>query len=384
MKKRNNPLYISEMYLKKLLEKGVKEGVFPGAAAGVFYVSEGYRKKVISYSGYAALQPELIKIKKENAFDLASLTKPLATTLAVLCLVNEKKVKLNDTLPFLLQKDVMGDKKTITLEQLLSHSSGLPAHREYFKKLKDIPSTQRKKQLDVLLLEEELGSHPGTRTVYSDLGFMLLGRIIETQSGCDLDQFVKEKVMKPIGLENRIIFRPIGGNKNSKKEPQAGKNFVATENCTWRGKVLCGEVHDDNSYVIGGISGHSGIFGDIESVLELTVLILDLLKGRRTHPNIKKTDLQRFLKRQNQATETTWALGFDTPSQPGSSSGRFLSRSSVGHLGFTGTSFWIDPEKELVVVLLSNRVHPNRSNEMIRKFRPFFHDAVVGKLFPPN
>jgi CubicO group peptidase (beta-lactamase class C family) len=213
---------------------------------------------------------------------------------------------------------------------------------------------------------------------------MLLGRIIEIKSGCDLDQFVKEKVMKPIGLENRIIFRPLYGKQKSKKEPQPERKFVATENCTWRGKVLCGEVHDDNSYVMGGISGHSGIFGDIESVLELTVSVLDLLKGRTTHPNINKKDLQGFLKKQNQTIKTTWALGFDTPSQQESSGGGFLSKSSVGHLGFTGTSFWIDPERDLVIVLLSNRVHPNRNNNKIRKFRPFFHDSVIKKIITPN
>ena len=152
--------------------------------------------------------------------------------------------------------------------------------------------------------------------------------------------------------------------------------FAPTENCAWRGRILCAEVHDDNAYVMGGVAGHAGLFGDIHSVLRLSTFILDMWLGDAVHPNINNEDLRRCMERQNIGA-STWGLGFDTPSEKGSSGGRFLSAVSAGHLGFTGTSFWIDKEKQLVMVLLTNRVHPRRDNEGIKDFRPLFHDTVV-------
>jgi CubicO group peptidase (beta-lactamase class C family) len=381
MNKKNTPPELSEEYVKKLLKKGVEDGVFPGAAAGIFFRKKEKKKKVIACYGNAVLIPKKRALEKGSIFDLASLTKPLATTLAILCLLNEKKISLDDSLSSLLQRNVMGEKEKITLRQILHHTSGLPAHREYFKKLQELPHKERKDILETWILDEEIDFAPGTKAEYSDLGYMLLGRIIECKSGEKLDYFIDKKIMRPMGLENRIFFKKIKGGKGT---PKKNKNFVATEKCPWRKKVLRGEVHDDNCFVLGGISGHCGLFGDIESVLDLCVFLLDIWKKRKKHPKISSTDLQTFLGWQDPAIETTRVLGFDTPSATGSSGGRFLSRSSVGHLGFTGTSFWIDPEKELVVVLLSNRVHPNRDNEKIKKFRPFFHDTVIGKLFPHN
>jgi CubicO group peptidase (beta-lactamase class C family) len=133
---------------------------------------------------------------------------------------------------------------------------------------------------------------------------------------------------------------------------------------------------------MGGVAGHSGLFGNIEGVTAYTGLILDLWKGAAAHPNIQKDDLGAFLARQEKIPGSTWALGFDTPAAKDSSSGVHLSKKSVGHLGFTGTSFWIDPEKDVVIVLLSNRVHPGRENTKIKKFRPYFYDRVMERLFP--
>jgi CubicO group peptidase (beta-lactamase class C family) len=382
LNKENTPLELSEKYVKKLLIEGVENGVFAGAAAGIFYRKKTKKNKIITHHGNASLVPHKRKLQQKYIFDLASLTKPLATTLATLCLLNEKKLDLEDNLPSLLQRNVMGARKRITLRNILNHTSGLPAHREYFKKLREVPFKERKKTLEKLILEEKLESTPGTKTEYSDLGFMLLGQIIEKKTGEPLDSFVDKKIMQPFGLENKIFFKKTKGYKVTKSNE---KNiFVATEKCPWRKKVLCGQVHDDNCFVLGGIAGHSGLFGDIESVLDICVSVLDVWKKRKKHPNINHEHLHMFLNWQDQKTETPRVLGFDRPSAKESSSGKLFSRSSVGHLGFTGTSFWIDPEKELVVVLLSNRVHPTRKNEKIRNFRPFFHDEVLGKIFPPN
>jgi len=377
MKREKTPLLILQKEIKKLLEKGVSAGVFPSAAAGIICGLGKEKKEVISHCGNAILDPVKRKLKKNNFFDLASLTKPLATALATLCLVKEKKISIDEKLDSLLQKKIQGEKSKITTQNLLNHSTGLPAYRAYFKILREREIKNKNKVVENLILQEPLEYAPGTRGLYSDLGFILLGRIIETKAGCSLAQYVEEKVLKPFRLEKKIFFNPLGeGRKNL---PQT--DFVATEKCPWRKKTLCGEVHDDNCYTMGGVAGHSGLFGNIEGVTTYTGMILDMWKGAAEHPNINNEDLVQFLTRQHNIPGSSWALGFDTPSPKDSSSGHYLSQKSVGHLGFTGTSFWIDPEKDVVIILLSNRVHPSRENIKIKRFRPYFHDRVMERLF---
>jgi CubicO group peptidase (beta-lactamase class C family) len=363
--------------IKKLLEKGVYEGIFPCAAAGISIGIGKNKRQIITYCGNKSQYPEKTKLKKNTYFDLASLTKPLATTMAILCLIKMKKVDVDEKLPSLLEKTIKDEKKIITLRQLLGHCSGFPAHREYFKILKDTPTNKRKDLVDVLLLKEALEYTPGTKTIYSDLGFMLLGRIIEKKSGDTLDQFIKEWVLQPLDLEKNIFFNPLFDHNHI----QRNKEFAATENCPWRKKTLCGEVHDDNSYAMGGVTGHCGLFGDIESVTTYAGLILDMWKGAAKHPNIENRDLVDFLVGQKKIPGSNRALGFDTPGKSASSTGKHFSKKTVGHLGFSGTSFWIDPEKDVVVVLLTNRVHPSRDNTNIKQFRPYFHDMVMERIF---
>ena len=308
-----------------------------------------------------------------TVFDLASLTKPLATTLSILCLIKDTCISLDDSLDFLLEKEVPLEKKNITLRHLLNHCSGFPDYIPYFYKLAEFSGEQRKKILQSWVVEEPLVCAPGEKSIYSDLGFMVLGWIVEKKSGMTLEQFVFEKILKPLGLQETVFFQPL---HRKKKE----RHFAATEKCAWRNRVVIGEVHDYNTHAVGGVSGQAGLFGDIRGVLELTTALLDQWQGRSSHPNYRTDDLKTFLERPNRAYKSTWALGFDTPSEKGSSSGRYFSKRSVGHLGFTGTSFWIDPEKDLVVVLLTNRVHPDKENNRIKEFRPLFHDTVVELL----
>ena len=373
MKSNKLPEVTLKKDINKILIKGVEEGVFPCAASGIFYRQNGERKEIINFVGNAALFPVKRELKKNDFFDLASLTKPLATTLAVLCLVKMKKISLDEKISSIFNKKVKEEKKGINIRQLLSHSAGFPAHRDYFTLLRDVPDKEKSDKILTLLLNEKIEYEPGSQSVYSDLGFMLLGKIIEKRGGCSLAEFVEKKVLKPIHLQNKIFYNPL--HSENKK-----KGFVATEKCTWRNKVLTGEVHDDNCYAMGGIAGHSGLFGNIEGVTDYTCFILDMWKNRVNHPNIANKDLKKFLTRQP-IPGSCWALGFDTPAVKESSSGKHFTSASVGHLGFTGTSFWIDPIKEIVVVLLTNRVHPDRANIQIRKFRPLFHDYVMEKIF---
>ena len=378
MKSKKNPEITAPRDIKILLKKGVFEGVFPCAAAGVSLGVGKEKRKNIAYFGKASLCPEKRKLKKNTYFDLASLTKPLATTMAILCLIKMKKIDLEEKLPSLLEKKIKGEKENITINQLLGHCSGFPAHREYFRTLEDVPVNKRGGFVENLLLGEELEYIPKSKAIYSDLGFMLLGKIIEKKSGYPLEQFVKEKVFQPINLEKNLFFNPLFGSNYM----HSTKEFAATESCSWRKKILQGEVHDDNCYAMGGVTGHSGLFGDIEGVTACAGLILDMWKGVASHPNIENVDLGNFLIRQKNIPGSSRTLGFDTPTKNGSSSGKYFSKKSVGHLGFSGTSFWIDPEKDVVVVLLSNRVHPSRENTKIKQFRPYFHDMVIKTIFP--
>ena len=361
-----------------LLRQGVNEGVFPGAAAAIAQGLAAERKEWLGCWGSAALLPEPAPLTLATCFDLASLTKPLATTLAILALVEAGTIGLEEPLADLLQRTVPEDKEKIRLAQLLSHSSGLAAHRPYYRQVKEIAPAARREAMERAILAEPLEAEPGSKAIYSDLGFMLLGWIVEAQSGTPLDSFVRERIYRPLGLAEALFFRPLavaGGREEC---------FAATEQCPWRGRVLRGEVSDDNTHILGGVAGQAGLFGHVAAVLRLVCTLLDCWQGRATHPAFSRATLSAFLVKEGSVAASTWALGFDTPSPVGSSAGRFFSPQSVGHLGFTGTSFWLDPTRDLAVVLLSNRVHPSRENSGIKAFRPRFHDTVSAALSPPG
>jgi CubicO group peptidase (beta-lactamase class C family) len=222
-----------------------------------------------------------------------------------------------------------------------------------------------------LIKEEALIYEKGEKSLYSDLGFMLLGLVIERLAGTPLDQFVYHNIVHPLKARP-LCYLP------TDQEGAAGRrsmiNLIApTEWDSWRGRLLCGEVHDENAAALGGVAGHAGLFGTAEAVLAITGA---WLMGYCRKPSILDPEVVReFSMRQNTPVGTSWALGWDTPSSP-SSAGQYFSIQSFGHLGYTGTSIWIDPVRELEVVLLSNRVHPTRKNEGIRAFRPAIHDLV--------
>ncbi len=358
--------------LDPFIKKAINDKIFPGAAVGIS-IHDGIKKNIFTGAwGYSSLLPQQKKIKKEVMFDLASLTKPLATTLAILCLIQEKKLDLDFPLSSLLRQEIPSDKKDIRLRHLLNHCSGLAAYHPFYENLILIEENERRKStLLHSILQDTLIYPIGGKALYSDLGFILLGMIVEIQSGQPLDIYVKNRVMAPLMLAEKIIFNPLQKNI---------KEFAATQDCPWRKKILAGEVDDENTYAVGGVSGQAGLFAAVDDVLSLTSFLLDVWHYQASHPYFSKEILKEFFKRQKMVADSTWGLGFDTPSEIGSAAGRFLSRESVGHLGFTGTSFWIDPKRGLVIVLLTNRIHPSRENNKIRAFRPLFHEYVIEAL----
>ena len=358
--------------IRSLLSEADKKGIFPGAAASIYINNSNYKNNILVNVGECQRYPRKIKLKSNTYFDLASLTKPLVTSLLLISLIDKKIINLNQKLNEFIPADIPRDKKDITILQLLNHSSGLSAHRPYFKQLAWLPENERPAEMLRLIMAEPLEYSPGSTCLYSDLGFILLGFLIEKVAGVGLDHYFKRKVAAPLRLGRGLFYNRLPACRRG--------SYAATEDCPWRGRVMRGQVSDENCWVLGGVAGHAGLFGRLDEVSSLVAALLEIWQGRMTHPFLSTQGVKTFLEAQSGVPGSTWGLGFDRPTPGGSSSGRYLSARSVGHLGFTGTSFWIDPDRDLAIVLLSNRVHPSRDNELIKEFRPYFHDRVIELL----
>jgi len=213
----------------------------------------------------------------------------------------------------------------------------------------------------------------GTRALYSDLGFMLLGAVIEEVSGMSLDRYCFDRIYKPLGLRS-TSFVDLSVLRTRRLEPIADM-IAPTERCPWRKRILCGEVHDDNAYAMGGVAGHAGLFSSAHDVDRIATVLRECYDGQSLF--LPGAVVREFWHRDEAVSSSTWALGWDTPSPRDSTAGSEFSRHAVGHVGFTGTSIWIDLEREMHVIVLSNRVHPTRDNEKIKEFRPVIHDLSV-------
>lgn len=345
-----------------LMNKGLREHVFPGA---VLLVGKGDAQLFLQSYGKADLFSNR-SMTPETVFDLASLTKPLATALAVAKLVDRGRIALDrpaaDWLP-----ELPGDKAAITVRQLLCHRSGLPAHRLFCMILKNLDPLERKKAVLGLIAQTPLETPPGISTLYSDLGFMLLCRLVERVAGCALDRFLAEQIYGPMGIDD-LFFVRLPTNFSSRHA------FAATELCPVRCRLLVGEVHDDNAWYAGGVEGHAGLFGTARAVFFLLRRLAAEHRGLVSTPVLSKKILDFIFKN---SFEDHFSLGFDRPAAENSSAGRYFSKNSVGHLGFTGVSFWMDPTTDVTVVLLTNRVHPFRWHNRLVDFRPKIHDRIV-------
>jgi serine-type D-Ala-D-Ala carboxypeptidase len=348
-----------------LMKEGVERGIFPGAvllaaARGVVVWHQAYGVADL-FNGRA--------MHCDTVFDLASLTKPLATTLAVMLLVQQGRLALDGPCHEYWPRFRGNGKEHIAIRHLLSHTAGLPAWRPYYLRLMNVPMDRRGDLVRQWVLDEPLGAAPGERAEYSDIGFMVLQWIVERVTGERLDQFWAEAILKPLS-PGSLFFSGQG-------PPLTAHSFAATELCPWRGRLLVGEVHDDNAHVLGGVAGHAGLFGTAHAIWSLLQGVLSSELGSVRHALFDRVILSTFFQRQ---FETTWALGFDTPDERGSSSGSHFSKGSMGHLGFTGTSFWMDRQRNIILVLLTNRVHPSRYSTGIKEFRPKLHDAVMSAI----
>lgn len=351
--------------IDKLFLKALNDNVFPGAAFSFSRWEGTDYTRYVKHYGCAELKPEKKELTKDHIFDLASLTKPLATVPVLLALF-EKNIIQPQTRLAELFSICPPDKKEITIKNLMSHRAGFIAHKEYFTELVKIPEKDRKELLLKKIFKEKLLAEPGNNSYYSDIGFMLLGLIIEKITAKNLSELASEWIFTPSGLQNDLFFPGLS--------EKGGNLYVSTEKCLWSSEMLCGTVHDDNCRAMAGVAGHAGLFGTIQGVGSFCEQLLDQWQGRGQHPAYSNNMLKKILTR---VDNSTWTMGFDMVSKKESSSGHYFSEETVGHLGFTGTSFWIDPVKNCIAVLLSNRVHPSRENLKIKKFRPIFHDLLL-------
>jgi CubicO group peptidase (beta-lactamase class C family) len=349
-----------------LLDRAVKDHAFPGGVLAVGWNGQ-LVERAFGRLTYDAKSP---KVRDATIYDVASLTKPIVTTSAIMMLVAEGRVDLDAPVSRYLPDWTSGAntnqqgnwRNKVTVRELLLHTSGLPAHREFYKSAKGHDAILKRAHAEPLV------AGPGTKVEYSDLGFMLLGEIVERLTGETLDEFAREELFAPLGMSHSY-FNP----------PRSLRAQIApTENDTaFRKRQLQGEVDDANAFAMGGIAGHAGLFSTAQDISVFAQMMLN--GGMYAQERIfSRAIVDQFTARVN-VGDSARALGWDVPTE-NSSSGHYMSQRAYGHNGFTGTSLWIDPDKNLFVVLLTNRLYPSVANDKIRQVRPALHDAIIAGL----
>jgi CubicO group peptidase (beta-lactamase class C family) len=358
------------------LEAGVNAGVFPGASAAIGWQG----KRVLVQAGRFIYDSTSSVVTQQTIYDCASLTKVVATTTMAMMLVDRGLLELDAPLASYLPEFLEADdprpeaRRMVTIRHLLAHTSGLPAYVKFFLR------ARRPEHVLTEAISLSLEQPPGERTVYSDVGFILLGEAlvrIAAQAARpgqphQLDDFCAWEIFQPL-LMASTMFAP----------PKELRSVVppTEEDDEFRRHLVHGEVHDENAWVMGGIAPHSGLFSTAPDLAVFCQFMLN--EGNWFGKQLVQPEtIREFTCNQPAVNGAPRGLGWDKPSPP-SSSGKYFSPASYGHLGFTGTSIWIDPEQQLYVVLLTNRIHPTRANEAIRTFRPAFHDSVVKALNVP-
>ncbi|MFI5311124.1 MAG: glycoside hydrolase family 3 N-terminal domain-containing protein [Gemmatimonadales bacterium] len=343
--------------LRTVLDRAVADSAFPGAFAVV-----GRHDRIVAQYGAGRLDwAPSPRPDEHTLWDLASLTKVVATTSAMMQLVEQKRVDLDAPVQRYLPQWTGPGKEKVTVRRLLTHSSGLPAWRPIYKEA-DSPEAAM-----ALVYATPLDTLPGVRMVYSDLGAILLGEIVRTVTGQRIDGWFAEHVARPLKLAE-TMFTP-----SASLLPR----IAPTEVDPWRQRHLRGEVHDENSSALGGVAGHAGLFSTAHDLARIARLYLNhgTLDGARL---FSAETIRQFTTVQD-STLSNRALGWETPTGQ-NSAGHLMSRPAFGHTGFTGTSIWIDPTHDLFVILLTNRVNPTRANTKITRVRQLLADAIVRTL----
>jgi len=342
--------------VESVVNNGIKDKAYPGAVVLI------WQNGSIIYEnsfGKFTYDENSSDVNINTMFDLASLTKVIATTTATMLCLDRGLFNLDDKVVKYIPEFGKNNKENITIKNLLLHNSGLPAFIRFYER-----GLNNNEVLNEIY-SSKLENIPGEKSIYSDLGFITLGKIIEKVTGKTLDKFCADEIFKPLAM-NSTYFNV----------PDSLKKFCAPTEIDnyWRMKTIQGEVHDENSYILNGVAGHAGLFSTAEDISKLMAMLMN--KGKINGKEfLKSSTIEMFIKRYG--SESTRALGWDTKSEKGSTAGNFFSSNSFGHLGFTGTSVWADPVRNLFVVFLTNRVYPTRENSGLTKVRPALHNAVI-------
>lgn len=371
--------------VERALDKAIEKQEIPGAVVLARMPREGELLEYAWVRGLAVARPERLPMRRDTIFDLASLTKPIATTTAIMLLVEEGSIALDDPVAKSLPAFADRGKENVTIRQLLCHAAGLKPWRGFHELLIE---KERKTGEHLLgtregrdwildrVLRSALVHEPGAAAVYGDLDFIVLGALVEAVAKQPLDVFCESRIFTRLALHDTRFF-PIPVDGSPAAPDVVRRRVAATENCPWRERIIWGEVHDPNASAMGGVAGHAGLFSTADDVMRFAQLFLDAWHGR--NPSLPNARVREFSTRQHLPADSDWALGWDTPTKGASSSGQYFSENSVGHLGFTGTSVWIDLSRELIVVMLTNRIHQVAKRSRF-ELRPKIHDAIFEGL----
>ncbi len=335
-----------------VMEAGVAEGVAPGMSAVVI---AGGALVHSGFHGWAGIEPDPVALTADHVFDVASLTKVMATATLAAVLVKEERLDLDAPVARYLPAFARAGKEAVTVRHLLAHESGLPAWRPYFEQVRSdpvgrhafLPPAERdparlaaafergRSMVEEAVLSERLEAPPGTRAVYSDVGFLALGWCLERVGGASLDRLSAGRVFEPLALGSTFYLD--GRRRDGGRPPAPSRAFVATERCEHRAEVNCGTVNDDNAWAMGGVAAHAGLFSTARDAALLGQAWLEALRG---NPSLIDPEVAGRFSRRRGSAGGTRALGWDTPSATGSQLGTRLGRGrlgAIGHLGFTGT-----------------------------------------------
>lgn len=379
--------------IDRTLKEAIISGVFPSAD---LLVAKGGEVVFSSHYGDA---------REHTCFDISSLTKPVCTATLTMMLVAKGLLKLTDTAYQWLAGARQPVHKLITVDHLLRHTSGLPAWQPYYRELPlSLVGTEAGKRFILdSCFNESLLSTPGDKTLYSDLGFIFLGEIIEQAGGESLDNQFMQRIAKPLGLCDTFFVRTIGelaitGHRTTTSPAQhvsiprhgiesehrtlrknGHRRFAPTEDCPWRERVVHGEVDDQNAYALGGVAGHAGLFS---TAADLHIFFREFVRALKGESNWIPHDIVRSSIPEISAKPPSeeFVFGWNRPSRKSSTSGHHFSANSIGHLGYTGCSMWIDLHADFWIILLTNRIHPSSTNQKIKTFRPMIHDIIYEEL----
>jgi CubicO group peptidase (beta-lactamase class C family) len=359
--------------VRRLCEEAVADGVVPGL---VLLVASGGRTLFHQAFGWRQVAPRRLRLLPETLYDVASITKAVVTSVLTMQLCDRGVLSLDDTVASRIPEFEGPGKEAVTVRHLLAHASGLPAHRPFYQQVEAAASERW--AISLLAAHEPLEYPCGTRSVYSDLGFILLGWLLERAGGLRLDVLADRGILQPLGLTSTTFVNL--ADMEARARMLANRSVAAGQRCPVRKRIVLGEVDDLNAYAMGGIAGHAGLFSTATDLGILAGALCGAWKSP-TGSNLVSREMVREMWKPAGISGSTWRLGWDGPAANGSQAGSVLSRDAVGHLGFTGCSLWIDPERDLWVVLLSNRIHPEvRDDPRFRTFRPAVHDAALAAV----